>query len=404
MSVRIGINPAQEKMKNISYIKEIIYECAPISRAEIAEMLSLTPATISNNVALLIESGLIHEIQFDGIPEECTVGRRPIMLEFISDAKYAVGVEISTRGIFISICNVKGQPIYNTKLKRSCVHYDQTLKNVASGIKSAIRKSGVPQDKIIGVGVCVPGFIDRKTGCVKQGIWPEWEDKYLGEDLSKKIGFNVCVDNNASVRAVGEGLLEKDRPATFAYLFISKGISCPLMIQNNVISRQVTGAGEIGHIIMDINGPKCSRCGDKGCLETFSGEDAILQRCIEAIDNHKDTIIEKIAADPKNPTIEEIIEAASKGDVLVNEILDNALKYLAAGICNIIKYFSPEMVIIDGYIMVYDQNKEIFLNYIKEHFKESKCNKTELIFKTFDEFSGSKGSAAFGIKNFLLDS
>ncbi len=403
MAVRRGINHTQAKKRNLAYIKEIIYQNSPVSRGEIADMLTLTPATITNNVALLLESGLVHEIHSDDIPEDSSVGRRPIMLEFVAEAKYIIGVEISPRGIFLSICNVCAEIIHESKIDGDFVNYKKTLSGVAAFIEASIMQAGIPRDKIAGIGVSAPGFIDRDTGYIRYGFLPEWENKNMAKDLSELVKLEVCVDNNASVRAIAEGLLEKNRPATFAYLFVSKGIACPLMIQNSVLSRRVTGAGEIGHMVIDVHGKKCERCGNYGCLETFAGEDAIKNECAEAIAKKAGTILTKIAADPKNPTIKEITIAASEGDKVVNDILENAIQYLVIGLCNIVKFISPEMVVIDAYIMVLDQLRDKFIRYFKEYLSENKWNKVELIFKPFNEFGGSRGSAALAIKNFILD-
>jgi Transcriptional regulator/sugar kinase len=402
MAVRRGINHTQGKKKNISYIKEIIFEHSPISRVEIADMMSLTPATITNNVSLLLETGIIREIHADDSPEDSAVGRRPIMLEFVADAKYVIGLEVSPRGILLSICDLNGHAVYENKLEGNYRDYERTLQYMKDIIEESLEKSRVPHNKVLGVGICCPGFIDRETGFIKYGIWPEWENKNLLKDFQEITEFEVCVDNNASVRAIHEGLFNRNRPATFAYLFVSKGIACPLMIQNSVLSRRVTGAGEIGHMIMDIHGPRCERCGNFGCLETFAGEDAIRKNCAEAMKTNAKTLLAKSVKDPEKPTIEEIIAAASKKDKMVNEILDKAIQYLAVGICNIIKFVSPEMVVVDAYIMILPELKEKFLKYVSEYLSQNKWYKVEFVFKDFDEYGGAKGAVALALKNFLL--
>ncbi len=198
MAVRRGINHTQGKKKNLTYIKEIIYQYAPISRAEIADMLTLTPATITNNVTLLLETGLIHEIQPEEISEESSVGRRPIMLEFVADAKYVVGVEISPRGIFLAISNICADIIYESQIKGNCLDYGQTIHDVALFIETEITKAGISHNKIAGVGVSAPGFMDRDTGFIRYGIWPEWENKNLAKDLSELI--NDFLENHIVYR------------------------------------------------------------------------------------------------------------------------------------------------------------------------------------------------------------
>lgn len=403
MDMRRGINHKKGKEKNIAYIKEIIFEHAPISRAEIADMLSLTPATITNNVALLLDTGMIREIPPEETPEEGSVGRRPIMLEYVADAKYVIGLEVSPRGIFVSVSDLTGHFIYQDKhIGGTYSDYEQTLLAIKNIIEKSLKESKISREKILGVGICCPGFIDRTTGFIKYGIWPQWENKNLPKDLQDELEFEICIDNNASVRAVYEGLFNKNRPATFAYLFVSKGIACPLMIQNSVLSRRVTGAGEIGHMVLDIHGPKCERCGNHGCLETFAGEDAIRKKCAQAIKNKEKTLLTELAQRPEEPTIEEIIAAVSENDKVVKDIMDLAVQYLAIGICNIIKFVSPEMVVVDAYIMSLSELRERFMNYVSDYLSNNKWYHVEFVFKPFDEFGGAKGSVALALKNFLL--
>lgn len=403
MAGRRGINPTQGQKKNISYIKELIYEYSPISRAEIAERLSLTPATITNNVAILMESGLIQEKLMEST-EDNPVGRRPIMLEFIPDAKYVIGIEISARGLFLVICNILGEEIYKVKSNYYNEEYDEIIEYVAQCIEEGLKITNISPSRLIGLGAGIPRFVDRKEGDIKTGFWADWEYDKLKKDLELRIGLNTCVDNNASVRALAEGLFERINLDSFAYLFVSRGIACPLMIKNDMISRELTGVGEIGHMVVDIHGTKCERCGDHGCLDTFSGERAIRKKCIAIMERNEDTLLKKIAENPLKPTIEEIIEASSQGDEIIDEVLDTAIKYLAVGICNIIKFISPELVVVDAYILSLQKWRKQFLYYIEKHLSENKWNKVSFIFKEFDEYSGAKGSAAYAIKKFLIDS
>lgn len=404
MTKNKGINHPQVKKRNLSLIKEIIYQYSPISRVTVAEMMTLTPATITNNVSLLIEAGLIREIKLDELPEDNAVGRRPIMLEFVADSSYVIGIEISPRGVFLCLCNVIGNVICQKKIKINYLNYDQCICDVAASIETLIEESEVPRNKIVAIGVGVPGFIDHKTGFIKNGIWKEWQNRYVELDLHQKTGIPICIDNNATVRAVAEALFDKNRSATFAYLFLSRGIACPLMIQKDSdVSRMVAGSGEIGHMSIDINGPKCEWCGDYGCLNSFTGESGIRKRCAEAIAMNEDTILKDIAVNPKKPTIEEIVLAARREDKVVNDILDNAIKYLATGICNIIKFTSPEMVIVDAYIMTIDKLKNKFLEYIDIHLSQDRWGEVKFIFKPFNEYGGAIGSAAFAIKSYIID-
>lgn len=398
-----GISFRQKNKKNISIIKEIVYENSPISRIDIANIISLTPAAVTKNVSLLIEEGLIHEIKSIDSNEENSVGRKPIMLEFIPDAKYVIGIELSRRGMYVIISNLIGETLYKKKMKLLNTDYDLILNDIVALIEEGIKTLNISRNKIAGIGVGIPGYIDRNSGYIKSGVWSKWENKKIGMDLSDKTGFEVCIDNNASVRAVAEVMFKKNTPDTFAYLFVSRGIACPLMIKRSVLSSEITGAGEIGHMTVDINGERCDLCGDRGCLDVYSSEIAIEKKCAEAMKKNNNMILKSIANNPDSPTIDEILEAVMKDDEIVLDVIDVAIEFLAASISNIIKFVSPQMVIVDSRIMKIHKIREKFLFYIENHLKENKWKKVEFIFKTYNEFDGAIGSAAYAIKNFIIE-
>lgn len=398
-----GINLPQAKKRNLSLIKEVIYQYAPISRMEISEILSLTPATITNNVNLLIETGLVHEVVSIGSANETTVGRKPIMLSYIQDARYAFGIEISPRGFFYLLCNLNGEVIKKGRIRMDHKDFTECLAGIEKTVNALKSEYNLSLDKIAGLGLGLPGFIDQKTGYLRNNVWISWKNRDIKKELTQCLGMPVCIDNNATVRAISEGFLEKNRPASFAYLFISRGIACPIMIQNSALSHKVAGAGEIGHMAIDIHGDKCDWCGDYGCLNTFTGETGIRRKCAAALSKNTESIMKLSAVNPENPTIEEIYAAAEQEDAMVWEILDQAARYLAIGICNVIKFISPELVVVDAYIMGLEKLRHKFLNYIDQHLAEGRWGDVKFVFKDFDEYSGAVGAAGYAIKSFVIE-
>lgn len=400
MTIQKGINLPAAKKRNINLIKKMIYQFSPISRAEIANMLSLTPATITNNVAILIADGLVRELESDN--EENNVGRKPIMLEFVSNSSYIIGLEISPKGFFLSLCNVKGEVLHKKRTEVIIEAYEKTVDDVCQIINAFIDESTIPKEEISAIGLGMPGLIDHNSGHFMSSAWEVWKNHDIQKDLQDKIGLQVLVDNNVTARAVAEGLFNKDRPSTFAYLFVSRGIACPLTIQSSVLNRKITGSGELGHMSIEVNGLKCPRCGDYGCLDLYAAEVGIIEKSANAIQNGETTILYKSKEDLRQLTIEEILEAGRQGDEKILEILDSAVKYLSIGICNVIKYISPEMVIVDAYIMTFEPLKSKFLGYVDFHLSQNRWGEVQFLFKPYDAYGGAVSSAGNAINHFLL--
>lgn len=399
-----GSNLTKVKRQNNTYIKEIIYKYGPISRSEIADMLSLTPPTITTNVNELIANGLIRELQgADSNREDCSVGRKPVKIDFVPSARFFVGAELAPEKTLICLTDLRANIIARRAIKREVTEYDTAVACLPGWIEDVIRESDVDRAKIMGACVAVPGFVDSNHGVIRRQRHQGWENRPFAGDLNKKLGFPVRVDNNVRVRAIGEDLISsKVRPETFIYFFVSKGIACSLMIKNSIFTGQAAGAGEVGHMIVEIDGAKCETCGNNGCLEAYSSDVSIIRRCATAIRNGADTILKTLAADPANPTLDEILAAQGCEDRVVGSIMQSSIRYLAISLANIVNFISPQLVIIDAYIMKSAQNRELLLEQVKKNLYGLNETEVEIEFKPFDEMSGAQGAAAAAIKYFFI--
>ena len=401
MALLKGINLPEAKRRNINLIKKVIYQYSPISRAEIASMLSLTSATITNNVTTLINDGLVREIETE-TTEPNNVGRKPIMIEIVPDYNYVVGVEISPKGVFMAACDLTGKVLHKQRVEMQDDEYFHSINFLCESVEKFISGSRISKNKLLGVGVGIPGVIDHTTGEFKSRAWAVWKNHDIEKDLSQHLGLPVLVDNNVTARAVAEGLFDRTRPGTFAYLFVSRGIACPLMIQSSILSRKVAGAGELGHMSIETDGPLCPRCGDYGCLDLYAAEIGIIEKSIRAIKEGRSSMLAQIE-NPEEITISEVLDAARNGDEAIIEILDSAVKYLAIGICNIIKFICPELVVVDAYIMSLETLKDKFLDYVDVHLSQNSWGSVEFVFKPYDAYGGAVSAAGNAINHFVLD-
>ena len=160
-----GTNLPRVKKQNEALIKEIIYKYGPISRGKIAEMLSLTPPTITTNVTSLIERGLVYEFPADASDvEERSLGRRPVKIDFVQDARYAIGVELNPYQTAICMLDLHGNEKISVKYPPMNGEYVEEMDALAQSIDKLIAGSGVDMEKILGVGVGLPGFVEAKAG------------------------------------------------------------------------------------------------------------------------------------------------------------------------------------------------------------------------------------------------
>lgn len=399
-----GTNLPRVKKQNEALIKEIIYKYGPISRSKIAEMLSLTPPTITTNVSSLIERGLVHEFAAeDTDADEPALGRKPVKINFIQEARFAIGVEMNPYQTAICMLNLRGNEIISMKYPPMNKGYVGEMDAIAENIGKLILESGVDQEKILGVGVGLPGFVEARKGILRESFKSAWNNKNIARDLSDRLNLPVLIENNARIRAIGEEMFGKTlRPETFAYYLISYGIACPLFVKNRMITGENASAGEAGHMVVEINGPKCETCGHNGCLEEMASERAILKKCKAAVRDGVATMLTELCPDAEKMTMKDVLAAEECNDAFVMKVMEEAIMYLGVTLANIINLISPPLVIVDGYIMKVKKNQKQLLEETKKHVFGLSDQEIEIEFIDFNALAGARGGAALAIKQLFI--
>ncbi len=417
MAIKQGNNPIRVKKQNEVMVKEIIYKYGPISRSQIAEKLSLTPPTITTNVNSLLKQGYVYETQVEETEEEKAsgkgeanhrpLGRKPVKIDFVENARYVIGAEINKYQIAVCLMNLRGK-VAGRKSRaymRETDDYRAVIENLASQVEQVIEESGVHKDSILGAGVGITGFVDPQKGILKKSAYQNWEDNQsAGADLERLLSMPVLIENNARMRAVGEEMFgNRHHAESFAYLLISYGIACPMFIKDSVHTGGTSGAGEIGHVVVDIHGPKCEVCGDSGCLEEMASERAIVKQIKEAMRDGAPTLLNTLAESPEKVTMKEILAAEAEGDELACEIVGKAIVYLGVELANIINFISPPLVIIDGYMMKLERNRQLILQETQKHLFGVEEGEIEYQFVDFDPYTGARGAGAMAIKKYFIE-
>ncbi len=404
---RTGNNLERVKLQNTESIKEVIYKFGPISRAEIAEMLQLTPPTITTNVANLIQQGVVHECENTAIQQNRqsghTLGRRRILVDFVPDARYAIGVEWGYFGTLICLVDIRCNTIIERQYTDHIDDYENAMDAVAEHVRELLEEGNIPREKIAGIGIGLPGFVDGHNGILRYGAINKWKDKPVAGDLEKRTGFICCVENNARCCAMGEEMCsDKIRPETFAYFLVSRGLACPMVIRNRLHSGEMMGAGEVGHMVVDRFGPVCPTCGNRGCLEGISSELAIRNRCVQAVQAGIPTLLNDVCEDPLNPQMEEILQVQCSDDRVVCTIMEDAVTYLGIALANIVNFMNPPLVIMDGRILQNKKNQDQLIEVTRNNLFSLNVEEVNIEFVPFNKFRAAKGAAALAIKKFVL--
>ncbi len=229
------------------------------------------------------------------------------------------------------------------------------------GPQSIIGRIFLATDRLLGSGnidsaqvgsicIAVAGAIDMEKGVVTSSPnLPGWHDVPLRDIVKEKYRVNTFLLNDASAAALGEQHFGVGRGVNnLVYLTVSTGIGGGIIINGELYSGASGSAEEIGHMAIDVDGPRCS-CGNTGCLEMLASGTAVAEEAIKRISQgEKSSIIELVDGQMENITAEQVGMAAQGGDSLASEVVLEAATYLGIGMANLVNIFNTEMLIVGG--------------------------------------------------------
>ncbi|UOE53672.1 ROK family transcriptional regulator [Cytobacillus oceanisediminis] len=318
------------KRQNKNLVLDILKTKSPISRIDIAKMTGMSPTSITRIVSELQLQGYVKETE----AVASGVGRKATLLEVCGDVLYTIGIEIDKSLLKVGIVNYVGELVsIHKNIRNESESYSETLHKINAIIRKNMEENQIPANKIIGLAVGLPGYIDYKNGIVKVSDQLKWKDASLAEDLQKLTSFNVIVDNELKMKIVAESFTGKAKDSQNSILVgIGSGIGSSIMLNGEIYRGETNNAGEIGHTVIDPTGNVCN-CGKIGCLATYISEGAILA------DSRK---VKDISS------IEDVFQSYRNREPWALNIMDRASTYIALAISNLLCLYNPEVIILSG--------------------------------------------------------
>lgn len=367
------------KKINRSLILEKIIEKGMISRADISKATALTRATVSAQVADLLDEDLIIETQL----EHNSVGRKPIMLSLNAKAGYALGIDVEYGQISFTLSDLLGNPVCEKTVECTKLDYKSILQLLIEQINSFTEEFADNRYGIIGVVIAVHGLVgkDEKIHFVPRFQWGSVD---LKNDLEKACQLKVHIENNANMSAFAERVFHHHETNSLLCATIYTGIGLGMIMDNEFFRGNDGFAGEIGHMIVVPRGRPCT-CGNEGCWEQYASEIVFLENIM----------VEKNLS---SYTYEDLRKSIAEGDQDILERLDNYIYYLSIGLNNMINMYNPDTIILDGEILrLYEGSIE----KIEEHLTSTISHYRHLSISSFGKKSVTMGACAFAIKHFL---
>jgi len=321
------------------------------SRAEIARITGLSRSTVSSLVTDLQKSGLIVEREVTDSPQSAQVGRPPVLIALSPDAGAAIGVDFGHSHIAVAIGDLSHTVLAEHWREIDVDHLaTEGLDTAAELVAAALEEAGVDRDRVVGVGMGLPGPIsDEQQTVGSTSILPGWVGVNAADEMARRLGLPVAVENDANLGALAEYVWGAGRGAPdVAYIKASSGIGAGLVIGGR-LHRGVGGtAGEIGHTPYREEGAVC-RCGNRGCLETVARTDVIASSVQ--------------AGKGGSLSIGDVIDLARAGDPPAQRVIADAGRAIGVGVAGLCNLLNPRRVIVGGELSAAG---EVLLNPLRD--------------------------------------
>lgn len=339
---RTGNNKFLKKY-NETGILDLIRVNGMLSKADLSRITGLSPTAIGIIAAELMEQGYIRERGAG----TSSGGRRPVLLELNPLSCYSVGVDIDVGVINTVLTNINGTVISAIKTKMPDIFTAETASSVIwETVDKLKRDFSIKPNNLLGVGISIPGLVDGKTHLILLAPNLKWQNVDLSLLMPRLEGIPIFLENEAMASAIYENWLGSCRGINdFVCINIKSGIGAGIFT-SGVPYRGVGGtAGEVGHIVVDENGPKCG-CGNNGCLETLASTTAIVEKAgnLMISGNSKQSSGIHDSAMPFG--IEHVVSATRTGDAIAAGILKDSACYLGIAVSYIINTLNPAKIIL----------------------------------------------------------
>jgi glucokinase len=262
--------------------------------------------------------------------------------------KYAIGVDLGGTNIKIGIVSEKGKLVKSISVKTEADGGPKkVITNIIKGVEIILLKN---RFKIQGIGIGCPGVVSTKKGIVESAPnLPGWKNVKLGPIIKNKFGYKVHLENDANAAAIGELIFGAGKKIdSFVMVTLGTGVGGGIVFSKKIFRGEFGAAGEIGHISIDVNGPKCN-CGSTGCIEAYAGNSYLKEKIRSELKDYPDSKVWKLIENDLTKVSPRIIQAASeKKDVYANFVIERMGKQLGAALASLSNLLDISTFIIGG--------------------------------------------------------
>ncbi|WP_239162748.1 ROK family transcriptional regulator [Paractinoplanes rishiriensis] len=367
------------------------------ARQQIAADTGLSLATVSNLVGELLQVGLLEEVGFQD-----SNGGRPRGLVAVHRAGGVLaGVDVAETYVHVELFDAAFRVLASVEEElhpSQESHPEPVVAHIVSSLRTVLSQAGVDDAQLLGVGVSVPGQVDRDGGVsVFAPNW-DWHDVPLRDQLAASLDVPLYLDNPLRAGVVAELWFGAGRGRDdVAVLTLGTGIGAGLAFHGQLYRGATNSAGEWGHTTLVMDGRPC-RCGSRGCVEAYVGAPGIMTQLRELAPDSP-----LLHEDDQTATIDALAAAYRAGDPVAVAVVAETARYLAVAIADLINMTNPEVVVLSSWVAA--RLGEPLLEHarplVAQHALRRPLAHTEI---TICQIAGnpvSLGAATFALEGFL---
>jgi predicted NBD/HSP70 family sugar kinase len=337
------IGPSSENTR--SAVLDLIRSGGVVSRVDLAQASGLTAPSITRIVKVLIEEGLVIETGYG----DSTGGKRRTLLELNAASRYAIGLSLDDARLTYVVTDLAGNLV--GRLVAEGVRDASPpalIARITDELGTLLAQLDVKSTDVVGLGLARAGQREPEGGIPRTALDSgPWGDFEVRDALEQSSGFTVVLENDAACAALGEFWTGR-LPATkdFATLYMATGIGCGIVIGGSVYGGASLNAGEIGHMIVDVNGPDCW-CGSRGCLEMLAAPRSVVKRAMNDAD-----LVASLGLSGSETELRTdfavIARAAAQGDPRSVALIEESANYLAAALLSLTNLIDLDQLYLAG--------------------------------------------------------
>lgn len=282
--------------------------------------------------------------------------------------KFILGIDIGGTAVKIGFIHEDGGIHYKWEIPTNVENEGASIAtDVWLSVEEKLNTLNIQKEKLQGIGIGAPGFIDEETGLVYKAVNIGWENFDLANQFRELAHLPVYVANDANIAALGENWIGAGNQANnLIAVTLGTGVGGGIIANGSMISGENGTAGEIGHITVDPEGHDCN-CGRKGCLETITSATGIVRQGMTLIKEHPESELAAYYHKHEDISAKDIFDLANQGDELCKQVIHHTADVLGLAIANIAIVINPSKILIGGGV---SQAGEDFISQIEKQFKK----------------------------------